>query len=115
MYWEAFIVIGLFTLGLGVLLFVPAWIWVKRKQRKEPAAGVKLKLTKLGWLLVSVTVIALFGGYSLQYMAPESLLGQLVKTSLGRLIYLVILVGIFWVLEAALKAKGIKLIESDNS
>jgi len=114
MHWEAFIVIGLVTLSLGVLLFVPAWIWVKRKQRTAPGMHSKVKLTKLGWALVWSMVIILLGGLLMDYIAPESFLGRLVKMPLGRLIYLVIVGGIFLVLEAVLKANGIKLVEGDK-
>ncbi len=115
MHWEAFIVIGLFTLTLGVLLFVPAWLWVKRKQRTEPAARAKLRLTKLGWFLTCIGLVAFLFGFSLQYLAPESLLGQFVKTSLGLFLYGLAIAIVFWLIEAALKARGIKLIEDDKS
>lgn len=115
MNWEALVVIGLFTLGLGVLLFVPAWIWVKRKQRSEPGKHPKLRLTRLGWVLIWITVVILIGGLMMDYIAPRSLLGRFVKVPGGRLIYMAIVAGVFWALEAALKTKGIKLIEDDKS
>ena len=115
MHGEAFVVIGLFTLGLGVLLLVPAWIWVKRKQRAEPGKHVKVKLTKLGWTLIWVMLIILIGGLLMDYIAPESLLGRFVKMPVGRLLYLAIVAAIFWLVEAALKARGIKLIEEDQT
>lgn len=115
MQWEAFIVIGLFTLGLGILLFVPAWLWVKHKQRTDAAVRAKLRLTRLGWLLICVMVIALIGGYSMQYIVPESLLGQFVKTPGGRFLYLVIVALIFWLIEAALKTRGIQLIKKEQA
>ncbi len=114
MNWEALGVIGLFTLGLGVLLFVPAWVWVKRKQRAEPNNHPKLRLTKTGWVLICMTVVVLIGGLLMDFIAPESLLGQLVKTSSGRFLYLVIVVLVFWLVEAVLKTRGIKLIKEDQ-
>jgi hypothetical protein len=47
----------------------------------------------------------------MQYLAPESLLGQFVKTASGRFLYAASVAFIFWLLEIALKAKDIKLIE----
>ena len=109
MNWEAFGAIGLVTLALGVLLYVPARFWVKRKLRAEPDSHPKLRLTKLGWVLICAMVFLFIGGFSLQYLAPESLLGQFVKTSSGRFLYAATLALVFWLVEAALKARGIKL------
>jgi hypothetical protein len=114
MDWKAFGVIGLFTLALGVLLYVPARIWVKRKLRTEPDSHPKLRLTKLGWILISVSILVLIGGLLMNDLAPESMFGQFMKTSKGRFLYLVIVAVIFWFVEAALKARGIKLIKEDN-
>lgn len=114
MDWEALGVIGLFALALGVLLYVPARIWAKRKLRAEPGSHPKLRLTKTGWVLICASLIALIVGLLMDFLAPESLLGQLVKTPSGRLLYLVIVVIIFWLVEAALKARGIKLTKEDR-
>lgn len=114
MNWEALVVIGFFTLALGVLLFVPAWLWVRHKRRIEPEKYPKLRLTRIGWALICATVLFLIGGFVVDFIAPESLLGQLVKTSRGRFIYLAVVVFIFWVIEIALKARGVRLIEEDQ-
>lgn len=114
MNWEAFGAIGLVTLALGVLLYVPARFWVKRKLRAEPGAHAKLRFTKLGWVLISTALLFLFGGFMMEFLAPESLLGQFVKTSSGRFLYALIVVLIFWLVEAALKARGIKLTKEDQ-
>ena len=114
MHWEAFIVIGVFTLGLGVLLFVPAWIWAKRQRRTEPEKHPKIKLTKLGWALIGATIIILIGGLLMDYIAPESPLGRFIRLPGGRFFYFAIVASLFWVLELALKAKGIKLTTDDK-
>jgi small-conductance mechanosensitive channel len=113
MHGEAFVVIGLFILVLGVLLFVPAWIWVKRKQRAEPGKQAKVKLSKVGWTLIWVMLTILIGGLLMDYMAPESLMGRFVKMPVGRFLYLVIVAVVFWIVEAALKARGIKLTKEN--
>jgi hypothetical protein len=108
---EALIVIGVFILVLGAVLFGLAKLWMKYKSHEYPAAGVKIRMTKAGivWLCSAVTV--LFVGLLMQYLAPESLLGQFVKTASGRFLYAASVAFIFWLLEIALKAKDIKLIE----
>lgn len=85
MDWEAFGLIGLFTLALGVLLYVPARIWAKRKLRTEPDSHPKLRLTKLGWILISVSVLVLIGGLLMNDLAPESMFGQLMNENRGQI------------------------------
>ncbi len=114
MNWEALGVIGLVTLALGVLLYVPARIWAKRKLRAEPNSHPRLRLTKTGWLFVCTALLFLFGGLLMNYFAPESLLGQFVKTSSGRFLYAATLALVFWLVEATLKARGIKLTKEDQ-
>ncbi len=115
MHWEALGVIGLFTLALGVLLYVPARIWAKRKLRAEPESHPKLRLTRTGWVLTCATVLILIGGLLMDFIAPESLLGQLVRTPGGRFVYLVIVILAFWLVETTLKARGITLIKEDQT
>lgn len=114
MDWKALGVICLLTLALGILLYVPARIWAKRKLRAEPSGHPKLRLTKTGWALICSTVFVLITGFSVQYIAPESAFGQFVKTSGGRFLYLAAVVLIFWLVEAILKTRGIRLIEEDQ-
>jgi hypothetical protein len=111
MDWEALLVIGLFTLVLGILLIVPIMIFVKRKLRSEPSAHLIIRLTKTGWILIGVTIFVLIGGFSMQYFSPDSTFGQFVKTSAGRFVYLSIVIFIFWLIEVALKSRGIKMID----
>lgn len=115
MNWEALIIIGLFTLSLGVLIFVPAWFWAKRKLHDHPAARTKIKMTKAGLFLIPLFIVILICGLLMDFLAPESILGQFVKTPGGRFLYLMIVVSIFWGLEAILRSKGIKLIEHRDS
>lgn len=107
---EALIVIGVFVLISGAILFGLAKLWMKYKSREYPA-GVKIKMTKVGIVWLCSAVIVLFAGLLMQYLAPESLFGQFVKTASGRFLYAASVAFIFWLLEVVLKAKGIKLIE----
>src|SRR4051794_4869352 len=113
MNWEALIVVCHFTLGLGVVLFVPTWIWIKRKQRAEAGRHPKVKLTKLGWVLLWTTLVVLLVGLVMDYIAPDSYVGQFVKMPAGRLLYLAIVAAVFWLLEILLKSCGIQLTKEN--
>lgn len=115
MYREAIIVIGLIVLVLGAFLFALAKIWAKFKFKNDSPSHVPIRVTKAGWIIIPLFVIILFGGFSLQYIAPETIIGKAVQTSAGRFVYMLILLCIFWALEMMLKTRGIKLIEKVNS
>jgi len=111
---EAVIVIGLFTLILGVVLYVPARYFIRRKLRKNPRYA-KQRVTKVGLFVFGIMVVILMCGFSLQYLAPESWLGQLVTTAKGRLAYGLLVVAVFWSVEIFLSRKGIKIIEKEKT
>ena len=111
MNWEAFLVIGLFILALGALLYIPGRIWAKRRVREGPNTNAALKVTKAGFVFFGILTVVLMVGVSLQYFAPESELGQFVKTSSGRLVFFVAVGVVFLLLEYILKSKGIMLVE----
>jgi hypothetical protein len=113
MNWEALGAIGLLVLGLGIVLFVPAMMWARHKLRKEPDRHPPLKLTGIGWTYVTTTVVLLLGGFSAQYVAPESVLGQFVSTSRGRFLYLLFLLAVSWIVETLMKARGIYLVKKE--
>ena len=115
MDWKAVIVVGLFIFVIGVLLYLPSRMWVKHKLRDGDGGRSSIRLTKTGWLLICTLVIVLFGGFSTQYIAPETAIGQLVGTSSGRFFYSTIVLLIFWVIEIVLKVRGIKLIKETRS
>ncbi|MEW6330671.1 MAG: hypothetical protein AB1560_04335 [Pseudomonadota bacterium] len=108
---EALVVIGVFILVLGAVLFGLTKLWMKYKSHEYPAASVKIKMTKVGVVWLSLAIIVLLAGLLMQYLAPESLLGKFVKTASGRFFYAVSVAFLFWLLEIVLKAKGIKLID----
>jgi hypothetical protein len=114
MDWDAVFVIGMITAILGGLLYIPARIWIRRSNATHSGRNVKLRLTRTGWVSVVVMPIILFGGFSAQYVAPASAVGQLVTTSRGRFLYLIIVIVIFWFVEVGLKALGKNLIEEDD-
>jgi hypothetical protein len=115
MNWEAVSIVGLAALVVGVALYVPAWLWTRQRVQPERGRNQKLMLTKAGWVLLSLAILAIIGGFSLQYTFPESAVGGLAKTSSGRLVYLVAVVVVFWLLEAILSRLGIRLTKSDSN
>ena len=116
----AFIAMGIVTLVLGVLLYCvlyfPASRRAKRELQENPNSSFSkrygLKVTKAGVVVYGIMVAVLFGGLSQEYLAPESELGQLVKTESGKWLFVVPLVVVVGLLEAALKKRGIRLTES---
>ena len=112
MNWEAFAVIGLFTLVLGIVLYVPAKLLINRGVRSNPSRYPVVRLTRLGWLLFIAALLALFGGFSAQHLAPESMLGQFMKVPGGQFLYTVLIGTAFWLVELALKTKGIYLTKN---
>src|SRR5687767_9912619 len=115
MNWEAFFVIGSFALVLGALLYIPARIWAKRKLRDHPNSNATLKVTRAGFIFFSIFVVVLMVGFSQQYLAPESELGQFVKTSSGRLAFSAAVGVVFWLAEMILKSKGILLVQKKEA
>jgi L-asparagine transporter-like permease len=109
MNWEALGAITLLTLALGAVLYLPARIWARRQVKATPTAHPKLRLTKVGALLLAAAVFLLIGGLLMNYLAPESLLGKFVATSSGRFLYLFAVIILFWIVEFALKTRGISL------
>lgn len=114
MNFEALLAIGLFTLALGLVLYVPAHLWVRRKLRKEPHL-TKRRVTKAGFLVVGVMVGIMMVGFSLQYFAPESTIGQFVETSLGRYLFALSLAVAFWPVGLVLQRLGITLVEEKQT
>lgn len=111
---EALVVIGIFTLVLGAVLFALFRLWVRHKFHDHPTVGTKVRLTKAGVICVPVLVIVLIGGFLMEYIAPESVLGKLVETPIGRLSYAAAVTLAFLLIEVVLKSKGIRLIEKTD-
>jgi cytochrome c biogenesis factor len=108
---EALLVVGLFSLVLGALLYAPARIWAKREARADPRNHPRLGLTRLGWILMLVAILVLICGLLMDQIAPGTKLGKLASTASGRFFYLMAVLLVFWVVETALKRKGIKLFK----
>ena len=88
MDWEGLALTALLCLPLGVLLYIPARWWAKRKLANSPAnSRARLRVTSAGLAFATLLVGVLFIGFSQQYFAPQSEFGQFVGTSLGRLVF----------------------------
>lgn len=115
MNWEAFAAIGIFTLVLGVVLYVPARWWAKRKVREHPNSNATLRVTRAGFVFFGIFVVLLILGFSQEFLAPESGLGQFVSSSGGRLLFGASVAAVFWLLEVILKSKGVLLVEKKET
>ena len=111
---EALAVVGLFVVVLGLLLFFVARLWMRYMPSASGGKYPALRLTRLGWLLILTAMFVLIAGSSLQFLAPESALGELTKTPGGRFIYFLGVFVLFWIIEVILKAKGIRLIKKTH-
>jgi len=113
MNWEAFFAVGVFTLILGVFLYIPARFWVKRKLKKHPEQAI-IKVTSFGFVFYGFVVAFLLGGFSTQFLAPNTSFGELMSSKYGRIIYAGVLVIVFFVVELVFKKLGFKVIESSE-
>lgn len=110
MNWEGLTVIGVGAIAIGVILYLPFRIWFGRSQ-EGGTRSPRVQLTRAGMVLVCFTLAALFYGLAARYIAPESMLGRVTSTSLGRLFYLGVLILVFWIVEVLLRRKGIRLTD----
>ncbi|GEM_PF-5168564 len=119
MNWEAFFAIGLFTLVLGALLYIPAHFWIKRKLRKEQKIAVfsnpidkNLHVTKAGFILVGLSIGTIV--FAIGYIKTETTFAELIDTPGVRQLFF-ILVGLPFIFIAAILTKmGIKLVKKKN-
>lgn len=109
MQWKAIIAIGGICLVLGLLLWLPAQLWARRRLRSLPAESEeRTRITPLGGVVYGLMVAVLMAGFSLQYLAPQTGLGHMVSTWPGRLVY-TILVSMAWLaLETSLGLLGLE-------
>jgi hypothetical protein len=107
---EAMAVTAIVSLGLGVLLFIPGWLWCRWRIGKQRAGQIGNNVTGAGYLLFGTLTVVLIAGFIFGHLQPESALGSLVSTHVGRLMYGFIVVALFWPIDRILKSKGINLI-----
>ena len=110
---EAILVIGSLVIILGIILLIPGLWWARRKARKDPAFAKKANFTPIGWLFLCVMLSFLLGGLCMQYLYPESSIGKLTATSLGRILWTAIIIFIFYIIQKLLNSYGV-VIEKDD-
>ena len=109
MNWEAFLVIGAFTVILGIVLLVPGLIWARRKAKRHPEKHPVLSITRAGYLLLISMLLVLLVGLTSQLWAPHSLLGQWTATRAGRFLFACFVIVVAIIIERILAASGIEL------
>ena len=110
MNWEAFFIIGAFALVLGGILLVPGIWWARRKARENPDAPAGMKVTPAGFLFASAYGALLLSALSTEYWAGDTAIEEWLKTSIGRMVFLVAVFGAGPLAERLLSKAGIRLI-----
>jgi hypothetical protein len=113
MNWEAFFIIGGFTIILGIVLLIPGIWWARRNAKQHSESQGSMAVTKTGFIYIGLFVFILFSGFTAQFWAPDTALGNWVSTSSGRILFVVSLVIAAFVLEKILNKFGfqIRLLE----
>lgn len=109
MNWEAFIVIGGFTIIFGIVLLIPGIWWARRKSKQHSESQGSMAATKTGFIYIGIFVFILFSGFSAQFWAPDTAFGKWVSTSFGRILFVVSLVIAAFVLEKILNKFGFQI------
>ena len=104
---EAFIAIGALCVALGSVLLIFGLWWAKYKAKTDPVFGRKASFTPVGWISLLVMVLVLLGGFGMQHFAPQSYIGKLTSTGLGRLLWTALTFGFFLVTQKILVSFGI--------
>ena len=115
MNWEALLVIGGFTILLGLLLYLPGRWWARRQLAKSPdGSPAKARVTRAGYLFFGIMIGLLFIGFSQEHIAPTSSLGEFVSNRGGRWIFAGAILAIAVVIEKILARAGIELLRQEN-
>lgn len=116
MDWKALLIIGGMCLVLGLVLYVPAHYWAKRRLRRAPQeSSLKLRITPAGFVVYGLMVAAMMAGFSLQYLAPETRLGHFTSTGRGRIVMTGALMAVVSVVEGLLRSLGVKCVEPQQA
>jgi len=109
MNWEAFLVIGGFTLILGAVLLVPGLIWARIKVKQHPDEPAGMSVTRTGYVFFGSMLVVLLAVITSQFWAPESSIGLWAASRSGRFLLGAIVVGAALLIELVLAVAGIKL------
>lgn len=105
---EAIAVVGLVTLGAGLLLYLPVRWYARREARRRPHANSSTRITVAGLVVILIIILVLVAGLTLEHLAPDSWLGTLVSTKRGRLVWGWMVVCVFAPIALVLERMGMK-------
>ncbi|MCA3028423.1 MAG: hypothetical protein ING66_07470 [Rhodocyclaceae bacterium] len=104
------IVAGL-ALVVGLILYIPGHFLAKRLLRHSPTkSAARLRITRAGFVYFGLMVFALMAGFSLQYLAADTLLGQFVGTGHGLMVIGFGVVAVFSAFEVILRKFGVQMV-----
>jgi len=112
MNWEAFFVIGGFTIILGVILLVPGLMWARYKSRKSPDSETSEVVTKSGFLNAGIFVLMALIGMTANMWAPQSSFGQWIGKEFNVLIYVAFITMIVIIVELVFSTFGFRVLLS---
>jgi hypothetical protein len=95
--------------GLGIFclsIYLIGNFIAKRYISKRPYSQLNLIVTKFGYIFYSISLFLLFSGFSMKWFAPETIIGRLVSSYKGMIIYTIGLCIVLGVIERCLSMKG---------
>jgi hypothetical protein len=119
MNWHAILVICGLAVIVGVLLYLPFFIWF-RWRRSEPGHGAftSVRVTGVGLCLYGVVVLVLFAGFAAGQIAPQSWFGSQLRTLFGGIGYMTTVLMASSVVERVLVKRGLvfsyRMVSSPN-
>jgi len=82
---------------------------IRDKVKKDSVYSKNVNFTPFGWIYLLILLFTLLGGYSIQYLAPDSHFGKLTSVRYGRFIWTVIIILFFYAIQKVLSAFGISI------
>jgi len=108
--WEAFWVIGAICAALGVVLYVPAHWWFKRRVRSlPPDSSARLHVTSAGLAFCVLVLGLMLAGISQLYFAPETEFARFLASGIGLIVFFTALVLLGGVIGVVLESFGLAL------
>jgi hypothetical protein len=108
--WGAVLIVGSFFVVVGVLLYLPARWWAKRRLRSAPAdSAARLHVTSAGLAHAVLTVVLLIAVQMQARRAPQTELGHFLATGIGQVVFGVVVTVVAGVFAAILKMLGFAL------
>lgn len=95
---DVIVMLAVAALIVGVLLYLPFFLWFRWRQSKgrppvPGAFGAPIPRGRLGWYIAGVAVLAI--GYAQAHLAPDTWFGATMKSSGGRLAFMIVLIVVF--------------------